>query len=82
VQPRHLFENTVLVERTLANGTTLRLKLEPLEGKRVNILEYWRQAKVSGSFKRIREQEGQILPFEKLKLEQSFTELFELKEAA
>lgn len=33
-----------MVERTLENGTVLKLKLEPLSGERVRVLEYHRKA--------------------------------------
>ena len=82
MQPRHLFENTVFVERTLSSGTTLRLKLEPLAREKVCILEYWRKPKGTTAFKRVKEQEGQTLSFEKLNLGQSFQEVFGLARAA
>ena len=39
-----LFSSARMVERTLETGTVLRLKLEPLPGERVRVLEYHRKA--------------------------------------
>lgn len=39
-----LFSSARMVERTLENETLLRLKLEPLSGERVKVLDYHRKA--------------------------------------
>lgn len=71
----HLFSSARMVERTLENGTLLRLKLEPLSGERVKVLEYHRKA--SGErWQRLREEEGRTLHYDQLKLRHSFAEVF------
>lgn len=64
-----------MVERTLSNGTTLRLKIEPLPEGRVKVLEYHRR--VSGErWQRVREEEGRVLVYSQLNLAQPFDKLF------
>ena len=70
-----LFETARLVERTLPNGTVLRLKLEPLLGETVKVSEYHR--KVFGTkWQRLPEEEGRVVRFDQLKLTSSFAEVF------
>ena len=70
-----LFETARRVQRTLQNGTVLRLKLEPLPGERVRVSEYHR--KVPGTkWQRLREEEGRVVRYEQLKLTSSFAEVF------
>lgn len=71
----HLFSSARLVERTLSNGTVLRLKLEPLLGERVKVLEYHRKAP-GERWQRLHEEEGRTLRYDQLKLSRSFTEVF------
>ena len=66
----------VTVERSTALGTQLKLTLEALEHEQVRIVEYYRQPKNGQKFMRNKSQEGQIVPFEQLKLNKSFQELF------
>lgn len=79
VQNRHLFEETVFVEKVTSLGTILRLKLEPLDNEQVKLLEYWRKPKHSAKFKRVKSEEGKVLAFEVLKLKESFGTVFELE---
>ncbi|MFA5568452.1 MAG: hypothetical protein WC972_07370 [Trueperaceae bacterium] len=73
----HSQVGAVRVERTLeGSGSTVRLLLEPLPGERVRIREYYRRRKDQTRFERVREQEGQSVTFELLRLERSFAELF------
>jgi hypothetical protein len=73
-----LFSSARLVERTLSNGTVLRLKLEPLPGERVKVLEYHRKAP-GERWQRLSEEEGRTLPYDQLKLPRSFADLFPTK---
>jgi hypothetical protein len=73
----HLFDKTVLVERTLSTGSVVRLKLEPLANNRVKVLEYYRKGFLSDRFKRHIEEEGKVFPFEDLNLSESYARLFE-----
>ena len=77
VQQGHLFNKTVLVERELSTGSVLRLKLEPLEGKKVRVVEYYRKGFLSEKFKRNHGEEGKVFAFEDLRLNESFSALFE-----
>jgi len=75
-----LFSAAHLVERTLQNGTVLRLKLEPLPGERVRVLEYSR--KVPGErWRRVPEEEGRTLRYDQLHLSRTFAEVFPPKGA-
>lgn len=69
-----LFSPARMVERTLENGTLLRLKLEPLPGERVKVLEYHR--KFGERWQRLREEEGRTLRYDQLKLKHPFAEVF------
>jgi hypothetical protein len=67
----------VTVERTLSSsGATLRLVLEPLPAEHVLILEYRRRRRSGDRFERMRGEEGVRVPYEQLKLEKSFQQLF------
>jgi hypothetical protein len=69
------FNSACVVERTLKNGILLRLKLEPLPGERVRVLEYHRKA--SGERRqRLREEESRTLHYDQLKLRHPFAEVF------
>ena len=68
----HLFENYAWVERTLSSGSTVRLWLEPLEGERVKVLEFWRKLPCSEKFKRCHDEEGKTLAYASLGLSQSY----------
>jgi len=81
IQNRNLFEKTVLIEKVTSLGTILRLKLEPLDSEQVGVLEYWRKPKHSAKFKRVKNEEGNILAFKELGLELSLQALFELEGA-
>lgn len=65
-----------VIERETSLGTTLRLTLEALTDERVRILEYYRKPKGSSQFRRVKSDEGEVLPFSQLGLEESFAELF------
>jgi hypothetical protein len=70
-----LFSSARVVERTLKNGTLLRLKLEPLPSERVRVREYHRKA--SGErWQRLREEEDRTLHYDQLKLRHPFAEVF------
>ena len=73
-----LFSSARVVERTLPNGTVLRLKLEPLTGERVRVLEYHRKAP-GERWGRVPEEEGRTLRYDQLRLPLSFADLFSLK---
>lgn len=68
--------NAKVINKVTSLGTTLKVTLEPLEGERVRVLEYYRKAKRASQFKRVKSEEGQVISFDKLNLEQSFDELF------
>lgn len=70
-----LFSSTRIVQRTLTNGTVLRLKLEPLPGSRVRVLEYYRR-RAGERWQRVKEEEGRELAYGQLKLRESFADLF------
>jgi len=73
-----LFSSARVVERTLQNGTVLRLKLEPLPGERVRVLEYHR--KVPGErWGRVPVEEGRTLRYDQLKLTRPLADLFPAK---
>lgn len=64
-----------MVERTLPNGTVLRLLLEPLPEEQVKVLEYHRRA-LGERWQRLREEEGRAVRYEQLKLSRPFAEVF------
>lgn len=69
--------SAVTVERTLrSTGATLRLVLDPLPARHVLIVEYRRRRKSGERFERLRSEEGLRVPYEQLKLEQTFEQLF------
>lgn len=74
--------SSVVVERTTSMGTTIRVNLEPAGDGRVIVHEYLRRAKGGSRFQRVASEEGVVVPFEKLGLEQSYEALFGLDEAA
>ena len=81
-QARHLFDKSTYVERETSTGNVVKLKLEPLEGEQVRVLEYHRKQVGSRDFRRVRGEEGVVYPFASLKLEARFEDLFGLAEAA
>lgn len=69
--------SAVTVERTLrSTGATVRLVLEPLPARHVLIVEYRRRRKSGDRFERLRDEEGVRVPYDQLRLEQSFEQLF------
>lgn len=70
----NLFSPARIVERTLGNGTVLRLLLEPLPGERVKVLEYHRRAPWE-RWQRLNEEGGRTLRYEQLKLARPFAEV-------
>ena len=80
-QPR-LSGKSVVVERVTSVGSTVKLKLEPLGKHKVKILEYHRKHKGKEVFKRIKSEEGAVVPFEQLGLAESYEGLFPLPKAA
>ena len=77
-----LQETGVVFEKTTSLGTTVRSVLKPVGGERVRILEYYRKPKHSTQFRRVKSEEGKILPFAQLGLDSSYHEFFGLAEAA
>ena len=71
----NLFSSARMVERTLPNGTVLRLLLEPLPRERVKVLEYHRKAP-GERWQRLREEEGRAARYKQLKLTRPFAEVF------
>ncbi len=71
----NLFSAAREVERMLKNGTVMRLKLEPLPGERVRVLEYHRKAP-GERWQRVREEEGRVLPYTQLRLSATYRALF------
>ncbi len=70
-----LFDATRVVQRLLKNGSSIRMKLEPLGEGRVKILEYSRKAQ-GGVWHRCPDEEGRVLPYEQLRLQQRYESLF------
>lgn len=67
----------VSVERTVdATGSTIRLVLEPLPDRQVLIIEYRRRRSQGERFERLRGEEGKRLPFDLLKLDVDYWQLF------
>lgn len=65
------------VERTLAgSGSTVRLVLEALPGRRVRVVEYHRRRGPAGRFERVRGEEGVTYPFDQLRLDQPYEAVF------
>ena len=72
----NLFNDLVLVERTLSSGTVVRLLIEPTENQQVRILEYSRLSPKTNRFKRQPGEEGKMLEFSKLGLSLGYDALF------
>lgn len=69
--------SAVTVERTIdSTGATLRLVLEPLPARHVLIVEYRRRRRQGDRFERLRSEEGIRVPYDQLKLEQTYEQLF------
>ncbi len=62
-----------LIEST---GSTVRVLLEPLPDKQVRILEYHRRRKGETRYQRQKDEEGFVVDYDQLKLEQGFDEFF------
>lgn len=71
----NLFSSVRVVERTLDNGTVLRLVLEPCQNECVRVLEYHRCPE-GGRWSREASEEGRTLAYRQLKLPRAYTELF------
>ena len=74
-------ETKVTFEKTTSLGTTVRSVLEPVGGERVKILEYHRKPKNGTQFRRVKSEEGKILPFAQLGLNTSYDKFFGLEAA-
>ena len=74
-------ETKVTFEKTTSLGTTVRSVLEPVGGERVKILEYHRKPKHSSQFRRVKSEEGKVLPFAQLGLNTSYDKFFGLEAA-
>lgn len=74
-------ETGVTFEKTTSIGTTVRSVLEPVGNERVKILEYHRKPKHSSQFRRVKSEEGKVLPFAQLGLDTSYDKFFGLAEA-
>lgn len=72
-----LFDASRLVERRLPSGVTVQVRLEPLPGQRVRVIEYRRRANDAGRWRRRSEEEGRTCAFEALALELPFDALFD-----
>ncbi len=78
-----LFSGTQVVERVLeGSGATVRLRLAPLAGRRVRILEYYRRGRGEQRFQRARREEDREVEYARLKLGPDFDELFKTEAAA
>ncbi len=69
-------------ERTTSMGTVIRSTVEALEGNKVRILEYCRKPRHGGQFKRAKQEEGAVIPFEHLGLKGSFEDFFMVEAVA
>ena len=79
---RHLFDRSTYAERETGSGNVVKLKLEPLDGEQVRVLEYHRKQAGGREFKRVKSEEGAVYPFASLGLSESFADLFGLQGAA
>ncbi len=70
-----LFDRRRQLEHTLANGTCLKLVLEPLGEGRVRVLEYYRRPRNAERFKRSPQDEREYL-YRQLGLPLSYEALF------
>jgi len=76
VQP-DLFSGTQVVQRTLPRtGTRVRLRLAPLGGGRVRVVEAVRRAAGGGRYEPWPEEEGRETELERLQLGVGYAELF------
>lgn len=75
-------DRTREVERTLSTGSRVRVKLLPLPGRRVRILEYRRLKPDGELWLRQRDEEGHECAFEQLRLPLPFEALFGAAEAS
>jgi hypothetical protein len=71
-----LFDPSRTVERRLASGATVRVKLEPLGDQHVRILEYRRRWHDAGRWERRSAEEGRVVPFAALGLGLPFDAIF------
>lgn len=71
-----LFDASRLVERRLASGVTVRVRLEPLPGGHVRVLEYHRRGHDDARWRRRPEEEGRTCSYSALGLELAFDEVF------
>lgn len=71
-----LFDASRLVERRLRSGVTVRLRLEPLAGAHVRVLEYRRRSRDDARWQRRPEEEGRTCAFTALGLNLAFAEVF------
>lgn len=69
----NLFNKTRWLERTSSVNTTVKVKLEPLEGQRVRVLEAYR---IRGNHKTLIPDLLSEFPFEQMNAGQSFEEFF------
>ncbi len=71
-----LFDPSRTVERRLPSGATVRLRLEPLEGEHVRVVEYLRRARDGARWERRADEEGRSYPLASLGLGLTFGTLF------
>lgn len=68
---------TAVAERRIDGlHINLKLLLEPLDDQKVRIVEYHRKRDDEQRWHRVKEQEGQVYDYAKLKLTHAFEELF------
>lgn len=64
--PKHkgpLFDTSVTLERRVWTGATIKVRLQPLPGERVRVLEYHRKGPDDDRFHRRKDEEGYEGPF-------------------
>lgn len=71
-----LFDTSRTVERRLASGATVRLRLEPLPDEHVMVVEYLRRTHDSARWQRRALEEGRSYPFAALGLGLPFRAIF------
>lgn len=71
-----LFDASRLVERRLVSGVTVRLRLEPLPGAKVRVLEYHRRGHDEARWQRRSEEEGRTCAYSALGIDLAFEEVF------
>lgn len=69
-------------ERQTSLGTVIRGRVEPVGDDEVRILEYYRKPRHSSQFRRFKREEGVVIPFAQLGVDESFEDFFNLSEAA